>query len=75
MKYAFFDIHSHLHDPTFDHDRDQVVKDMKGYGVASITVGTDLLTSRQAVTLSSLHENIYATIGLHPADNPKEEFS
>lgn len=72
--YAFIDIHSHLHDKAFDEDRDKVLQDMKDYGVCSITVGTDLAMSKDAVALAEKHSNIYATIGLHPADNVTEEF-
>lgn len=72
--YAFFDIHSHLHDTAFDADRGKVITDMKEYGVCSITVGTDLAMSKQAVSLAEKHENVYATVGLHPADNVTETF-
>ncbi len=73
--YALFDLHSHIHDTQYDVDRDELIKEMKEYGVGSITVGTDLATSKQAVSLAQAHENIYATIGLHPADNVTEEFN
>lgn len=72
--YAFFDIHSHLHDKAFSDDRDELLLEMKSYGVGSITIGTDLATSNEACALASRHENLYATIGLHPADNVTEEF-
>lgn len=72
--YAFFDIHSHLHDKAFSDDKESVIKEMKDYGVASITVGTDLALSKEAVALAEKHSNLYATIGLHPADNVTEEF-
>lgn len=72
--YAFFDIHSHLHDKAFSDDKESVIKEMKDYGVASITVGTDLALSEEAVALAQKHDNIFATIGLHPADNVLEEF-
>lgn len=72
--YAFIDIHSHLHDKAFDEDREKVLHDMKDYGVGSITVGTDLAMSKEAVALAEKHTNLYATIGLHPADNVTEEF-
>lgn len=74
MSYAFFDLHSHLHDKAYHHDVDSVVDEMKAYGVGSITVGTDLEMSKQAVALAEKHDNLYATIGLHPADNVTEEF-
>jgi TatD DNase family protein len=74
MTYAFFDAHSHLHDKVFHDDREKLLEEMKGYGVATITVGTDLHESKQAVALAQAHDNVYATIGLHPADNVKEVF-
>jgi len=74
MNYAFFDIHSHLHDKAFHDDRDALLKEMKSYGVASITIGTDLSTSKEAVLLAQGYDNLYATIGLHPADNVTETF-
>lgn len=72
--YAFFDIHSHLHDKAFHEDKEEIIKEMKSYGVGTITVGTDLEHSKQALTLSQAHDNMYATVGLHPADNVTEEF-
>lgn len=72
--YAFFDIHSHLHDEAFRDDCESIVTEMKEYGVVSITVGTDLAHSKEACLLAQKHENLYATIGLHPADNITEEF-
>lgn len=74
MTYAFFDVHSHLHDKAFKDDAEKIIEEMKGYGVATVTVGTDLNHSKQAVELAQKHSNIYATIGLHPADNVTEEF-
>ena len=72
--YAFFDIHSHLHDKAFHEDRDTVVKEMKDYGVGTIVVGTDIKESNAAITLAEKYDHIYATIGLHPADDPTEIF-
>jgi TatD DNase family protein len=74
MTYAFFDIHSHLHDKKFDEDRDKLAEEMKAYGLGTITVGTDMKESKQAVALAEKYEHIYATIGLHPADNVTEKF-
>jgi TatD DNase family protein len=74
MTYAFFDIHSHIHDKKYDSDRESLLGEMKSYGVGTITVGTDLKESKEAVLVASTYDNVYATIGLHPADNVKEEF-
>jgi TatD DNase family protein len=47
---------------------------MKAYGLGSITVGTDHKESGEALALARTHDNIYATVGLHPADNVTEVF-
>lgn len=73
QNYAFFDIHSHLHDKAFHDDGEKIVDEMKSYGVGTITVGTDLQESKKAIALAEKHNHIYATVGMHPNDN-KEEF-
>ena len=72
--YAFFDIHSHLHDKAFNDDRDSVAEEMKSYGVGTVIVGTDLAESKAAIAMAEKYEHIFATVGLHPADNITEEF-
>ncbi len=72
MKYI--DIHSHLHDPAFDADLEDVLVRMKDAGVGTITVGTGLMSSREAVLLAEHVEHVWATIGVHPNDDPSEEF-
>ena len=73
-KYALFDIHAHLHDKAYDEDREQILKEMKDYGVWAVTVGTDQTESKKALKLAEEHPHIYAAVGLHPADNVTEEF-
>ncbi len=72
--YNFFDAHSHLHDKAFKDDLESVILEMKQKGFGTITVGTGLKESREAIALSDAHPNIFATVGLHPADNPLEEY-
>ena len=72
--YSFFDVHSHLHDKAFNEDRDTLIKEMKAFGVGTITVGTGLKESREALALADAHEHVYATVGLHPCDNVLEEY-
>jgi TatD DNase family protein len=72
--YAFFDIHSHLHDKAFDEDREAVLLEMKEYGVGTIVVGTDEAESKKAIALSEQYDHVFATVGLHPADNVTEKF-
>ena len=69
MKINYFDIHSHLESSKFDEDRETVISCMQDEGVFTITVGTDLESSKKVVWLASKHENIFASIGLHPTDS------
>lgn len=64
----YIDIHSHLYFKDFDSDREEVIARMKGQGIATISIGTGLETSKQSVDLAHAHENLYACIGMHPAD-------
>ena len=66
---ALFDTHAHLHDPALLADIDGVLARARAAGVERcVTVGTDLQTSRAAVALAETHDEIFATVGLHPHD-------
>ena len=61
------DSHTHLYDPAYNPDRDDVIARARDAGVkAMIAVGCDLETSRRAVESADRNEMIYATIGVHP---------
>lgn len=66
MKYI--DAHGHIHSKEFYIDREEVIARMKKSEVGCITVGTSLQDSIKAVALAEKHENIWATIGVHPTD-------
>lgn len=70
----YVDVHSHISFPEFDHDRGDVLARMEDAGVAAVTVGVGLESSRKAVALADASERVWATVGLHPADNRGEEF-
>ncbi|MGI9118000.1 MAG: TatD family hydrolase [Minisyncoccia bacterium] len=74
MNYTYIDIHSHLNLPEFDADRADVIEKLKTSNIATITVGVDFESSKKAILLADQNENLYACVGLHPADNVKEEF-
>lgn len=63
------DIHSHLQFSDFDDSRDQIIQEMKDLDQATIVVGTNPESSRQAIDLAMQHDNIWATIGIHPTDS------
>ena len=69
-----FDAHCHLQMPQFDADRSEVVARMKAKGMGGVIPGVDLATSRAAIELAEQHDFLWAAVGLHPNDNPTEEF-
>ncbi len=72
MSFTHFDIHSHLNFPQYDDDRDDVIARMKEQGVGTITVGTNLEMSMEAVELAENHDNLWACVGVHPQDADDE---
>ena len=70
----YFDVHSHPHDKAFDADREALLQEMLLKGVSTIAIGTDQTESKKAVKLAEENKNIYASVGLHPADNVTEVF-
>jgi TatD DNase family protein len=70
----YFDAHCHLYMDQFAEDRDAVIKAMTEQGIGGLVVGVDAASSRAACDLSEENEGIWASVGLHPNDNPDEIF-
>jgi TatD DNase family protein len=63
------DTHSHLNDPKFAADLDEVVSRARGAGVDRIIVcGYDLPSSRAAIEIAASFDGVFATVGIHPHD-------
>lgn len=61
------DTHTHIADPEFDADRDAVIERALAAGVRKmILIGTDLPSSRRAVSLAERYPFLWAAVGLHP---------
>lgn len=69
-----FDSHCHLQMAQFDTDRVEVLARMREVDMGAVVIGTDLQTSRDAILLANQNEFLFASIGLHPSDNPEEVF-
>lgn len=62
------DTHAHLNINKYRHPISEVIKRAKNKGVNQIVViGMDLDTSIEAIRLSNEHNNLFATVGIHPA--------
>lgn len=71
----YFDIHSHLNFKDFEGDLDAVIQRLRDTETHTIVVGTDYESSKQAVELAEKYDEIYASIGVHPVDNPIRVFN
>lgn len=60
------DTHCHLHFPSYDSDRAEVLDRMKKEDVWAITVGTTVGTSKSAIAFAEKTEGVWATVGYHP---------
>jgi len=69
MKY--FDSHTHTNFVAYNDDREATILRAKDAGVGMNVVGTQLDTSKTAVTLAEKYDNVWATIGLHPVHTTK----
>ncbi len=69
----YIDIHSHLNFPNFDQDRDAVIAKLKEDGIWTITVGTSVKDSKEAIELAEKYDHLFATVGIHPTHEWKHE--
>jgi TatD DNase family protein len=62
-----FDTHCHIHFPDYELDAQEVIQNAYQAGVDHLLcVGCTLADSRLAVELAARHDNMWASIGLHP---------
>ncbi|HMO78298.1 MAG TPA: TatD family hydrolase [Candidatus Paceibacterota bacterium] len=66
MNYQYIDTHAHLNLAAFNDDGNEVIAKCLDEKVAVINVGTKQSTSAKAVKLATLHDHLYAIVGLHP---------
>lgn len=63
------DTHCHIHEADYPLDRDEVMRRAHEAGVETmICVGTSEKSSKEAVAFAGEHEEIFASIGVHPHD-------
>lgn len=70
----YIDIHSHLDFTDYGSDQKDIIQRIKDSGIFTITIGTGVESSKEAVRLAEENENIYVCIGNHPDDELGEIF-
>ena len=68
MQPKYIDIHSHINFPEYDADREEVIARAAEACVGMIVIGTDIESSKKAIELAETHENMWATVGIHPTE-------
>ncbi len=74
MKAKYIDTHCHLQFEEYARDREKIIEQMREDGIAGIIVGVDYESSKEAVALAEKHENLFASIGMHPNHAEQELF-
>ena len=65
----FIDTHCHIHESDFPLPISEVFEHAQSAGVQKlICVGTSEKSSREAIAFAGKHENVWASIGVHPHD-------
>lgn len=63
------DSHCHIHDSDYPIDADEAIDRAKKSGVEQlICIGTDAANSRRAINFANSHENVFASVGVHPCN-------
>ena len=66
---SWTDTHCHIHDDKMAHDSDESLRRAREAGVHRfVVIGTDEETCAQALNVAQHHDDVWATVGLHPHD-------
>lgn len=67
MSPYLIDTHSHIHFPPYSNDIADVLKRMQEKNIWTITIGTALENSQEAIAFAERNKGVWATVGLHPS--------
>lgn len=74
MAIQYFDAHCHIQFEGYDEDRASVLAQMEEARVGGLVVGTDLESSKKAISLVQDSTSLWASVGLHPNAVTEESF-
>jgi len=63
---TFTDTHCHIHEESYVESEAVLERAKRASVERLICVGTDEITSKQAIEFAGKHKNVYASVGLHP---------
>ena len=63
------DTHCHVYEESIPGGQQNAIEAAREVGVSKmIVIGTDADTTQQAIAIAAQHNNVWATVGLHPHD-------
>lgn len=66
---VWVDTHCHIYDDKIDGGSESALSAARAAGVRKmIVIGTDAVTTQQAISLAGANDDVWATVGLHPHD-------
>lgn len=66
---SWIDTHCHIYDQKIDGGTEVALRAAREAGVSKmIVIGTDAVTTQQALSLAADNDDVWATVGLHPHD-------
>lgn len=69
----WIDTHCHVYEDDIPGGQVNAIAAAREAGVSKmIVIGTDAETTQQAIAIAAQHENVWATVGLHPHDAKME---
>ncbi|MDF1541276.1 MAG: TatD family hydrolase [Candidatus Thorarchaeota archaeon] len=69
MKSRLIDTHCHMGDDGFDEDRESIIEEARSREIAIISSGVTPNTWRKNLDICRRYDNLYASIGLSPAEH------
>lgn len=64
-----FDTHAHYDDEAFDEDREELLAELPGQGIARVVnVGASLASCQKTMELMDRYDYIYGAVGVHPSE-------
>lgn len=67
---ALFDTHAHYDSGAFDEDREELLRELPGRGIARVVnIGASLASCQKTLALVEQYPFIYGAIGVHPSES------
>lgn len=64
-----FDTHAHYDDEAFDADREELLRELPGQGIAKlVNIGASMASCQKTIELMNHYDDVYGALGIHPSE-------